>query len=233
MKFKDWLFENESHKPTKVGKYHVVYINSKKFRSLSLRKEEFCIVAIHQDYPKIIKKNEIWIDNSVSVSEIPSLLKGAVNRLKSLERKEKGDVPYKNGIAKEKLYRKKHKSKVHKKKYFDIHDKKSVYHVFLVDGKSIRDNYKTDFSQGGHGYVYDWIPKDEIWLEKEEFDECPFILVHEYAELVLMRDKKMKYENAHPIASKIELKFRQNKMKIEDIHKVPEIVNDYFKKNGF
>lgn len=233
MNFKNWLFENESHKPTQIGKYHIFYIDSKKFRNSSLENEEFCTIAIHQDFPKSIGKNEIWIDNSVSKSELPALLKGATNRLKELERKNNSKTAYTVGMTQERCYRKRHKSEIKKKKYCNIHDEKSTYHVYFVSGKAVRDNFKTDFSQGGHGYVYDWIPKNEIWLEKEEHDESSLILIHEYAELVLMRDKKMKYEKAHPIASKIEMKFRENKMKIDDIHKVPKLVNLYFKKNGF
>ena len=233
MRFKYWLFESELQKPSKIGKYHIVYIDSKEFKNSSLENQEFCTIAINQDFPKSIGKNEIWIDNNITKSELPALLKGATNRLKALERSKKGDAAYTIGMSKERCYRKKHKSKIEKKKYCEINDDKSVYSVYFVSGKAVRDSYKTDFSQGGHGYVYNWIPKNEIWLEKEEHDESSLILIHEYAELVLMRDKKIKYEKAHPIASKIEMKFREKKMKIDDIHKIPELVNLYFKKNGF
>ena len=36
--------------------------------------------------------------------------------------------------------------------------------VVEVDGNHIRDNIYVDYVLGGHHYVYDWIPEDEVWL---------------------------------------------------------------------
>ena len=36
----------------------------------------------------------------------------------------------------------------------------------LVDGNVVRCTYKTDYTEGGHGQVYPWVPKREIWVEK-------------------------------------------------------------------
>ena len=61
--------------------------------------------------------------------------------------------------------------------------------VWLVDGAVVRDLYKTDYTEGGHGYVYPWVPKPEIWVEATlERAELPFIVAHEYLERLLMRD---------------------------------------------
>ena len=228
MLFKMWLFENENTKPNKIGKYKIVYIDSKKFRKSSLENEEFCSIAVHEDFPKSIKSNEIWIDDSLSNEEIPSFLKGVISRLKMSKKK---DDAYKCSLKKEKEYRHKHQSKLTHKKLCELKDDKGKYEVFLVNGKAVRDKYKTDFSQGGHGYVYDWIPRKEIWLEKEEYDELPFILVHEYTEMTLMRDKKINYVNAHDEASKIEMKFGKDKHPIKQLTKIPEIVMSYLKIN--
>jgi len=228
-----WLFENENNKPNKIGKYKIVYIDSKKFRNDSLEKGEFCNVAIHEDFPKYIKKNEIFVDNDLSASEVQSFLIGLKNRLECLESGSKSHEDcYEYAMKKEKDYRLKHKSKIKKEKFCVLNDYKNKIDVFYVNGKGVRDIYKTDFSQGGHGYVYDWIPKNQIWIEKEEKEETAFILVHEYSEMVMMRDLKMEYEDAHPVSSKIEMKFRKDKHPIKQLMKIPEIVMSYLKKNN-
>ena len=50
--------------------------------------------------------------------------------------------------------------------------------------------------------------------------------------MVMMRDLKMEYEDAHPVSSKIEMKFRKDKHPIKQLMKIPEIVMSYLKKNN-
>lgn len=39
--------------------------------------------------------------------------------------------------------------------------------VWRIDGHLVRCYYKTDYTEGGHGYVYPWCPRNEIWIEKD------------------------------------------------------------------
>ena len=82
--------------------------------------------------------------------------------------------------------------------------------LFLVNGGYIRDNLTVDFVWGGHGYAYDFIPNNEIWVERHDTDEHDLIgiLAHEIFEFMQMRDKGLKYEKAHALASKFEAKIR-------------------------
>ncbi len=219
MEFKNWLLF-ESKKPTEHEGKKIVYVDSEKFRSSSLKNIEFCTIAIHDDFPKYIKKNEIWIDHNIKEKEIPKLLKGISSRLNFLKNKNNPDAAYKKGLEKEKEIRKKNPEKINPKKYCVLNDSKGKISVFTVSGEAIRDRFKTDFSQGGHGYVYNWIPKLEIWLEREEKDEYPFILAHEYVEMILMRDRKMTYDEAHDIASKIENELRKKGFSEKDFSKL-------------
>ena len=69
--------------------------------------------------------------------------------------------------------------------------------------------YKTDFVEGGHGYVYEWIPKDEIWIDnKIKSKEIPVIILHEFTERTLMKYKNIPYGRAHIAASKVEFEHR-------------------------
>src|SRR5438067_959895 len=100
--------------------------------------------------------------------------------------------------------------KLHKK-FIASHDGWHVYSIddWLVDGNMVRSLYKTDYTEGGHGYVYRWVPKQEIWVEKDlDRWELPFIVSHEYLELRLMRDLGIEYDKAHEICSKVEFDLR-------------------------
>lgn len=217
MDFKQFLYI-ESSKPAMMGKYHITYIDSNEFRNKSLLSVEFCTAAVHDDFPRHIKKNEIWIDDSIKLKEIPAILKGLSVRLSKIENGESNS--YEKAIAAERKKRNRHKEKLKKKKHMTIKDYSGKIEVYLVSGKAVRDNYKTDFSQGGHGYVYDWIPKNEIWIEDEEKDEMAPILAHEYIEMVLMKESGWRYSKAHEMASDIEQKLRNKNLTMKDIDRV-------------
>ena len=75
--------------------------------------------------------------------------------------------------------------------------------VWLVDGEEVRNRYKADFIEGGIRAVYSWCPNHEIWLESGEHrEEMPYILLHEYVEMIAMRYKNKSYDKAHAIAAK-------------------------------
>jgi len=90
------------------------------------------------------------------------------------------------------------------------------FKVYAVDGKWIRDNLSVIFGHGGHGYVHEFIPTDEIWcathhynenknshcgcnkgnqpVSREYFDSC---VAHEIEECKRMKNKKEPYWPAH------------------------------------
>jgi hypothetical protein len=80
--------------------------------------------------------------------------------------------------------------------------------VWIVNGKTVRDLFYVEFTEGGHDKVYPFIPKNEVWIDDDDDEnEIKFILLHEMHERKLMA-KGMKYNPAH--AGKIELKYRRN-----------------------
>jgi len=81
--------------------------------------------------------------------------------------------------------------------------------IFSVDGYYTRSNIYVDFVLGGHGYVYDFVPKDEIWIEQlENSKDMIFNLIHELYERYLMKKKDLSYEDAHEKAAKMEERLR-------------------------
>jgi len=94
--------------------------------------------------------------------------------------------------------------------------KQDGFKIYAVDGKWVRDNLSVIFGHGGHGYVHEFIPVDEIWcathhyhenewshcgcnkgnepVSKEYFDSC---VVHEIEEFNRMKGQKEPYWEAH------------------------------------
>jgi hypothetical protein len=54
--------------------------------------------------------------------------------------------------------------------------KDSGYKVYRVDGKWIRTNLCCYFGHGGHGFVHEFIPMDEIWISTHHYNEGPYDL---------------------------------------------------------
>ena len=82
--------------------------------------------------------------------------------------------------------------------------------IILVDGMYVRNHYDSDFSQGGNGYRYSWIPKDQIWIDWQiSEDERLFVAFHECHEAILMK-KGSSYGKAHDEAKRLEDKHRSS-----------------------
>lgn len=80
--------------------------------------------------------------------------------------------------------------------------------IYLVDGKKIRDIESVDFTMGGHGYVFRFIPRGEIWIDDRiAKSERGFTIRHELWEYDLMSDG-VPYGEAHRRANIVEKKAR-------------------------
>ena len=83
---------------------------------------------------------------------------------------------------------------------------------YLVDANVVRNQYKVDFALGGNNGPYDWVPRDEIWLDAAtQPSELPYIALHEFYERHRMLQNGLDYNKAHAIASIIEWKAREGK----------------------
>jgi hypothetical protein len=103
--------------------------------------------------------------------------------------------------------------------------------VYIVDGKYVRENQEIDFTQGGNSGKYEFIPKEEIWIDDGlNEDEILPTLLHEVIEYKLM-DGGYDYDFAHDIASDVELAYR----KLDDyemmIDKIEEVCNSLGDRN--
>jgi hypothetical protein len=83
------------------------------------------------------------------------------------------------------------------------------YRLVMVDGSIIRLYVDPEFTQGGHDIVYPYVPKGEIWVEKNLHPkEIPFVLHHEITERKLMLRGK-NYDIAHEYGTTAEKDMRR------------------------
>lgn len=161
---------------------------------------------------KIIPKNELWIDKDFSDHGDEELL--ILQGLYEIELFKKKYSWYKAvtvASKRAKKDRKKLNNMTPKEAYIKVHIKKlnkycvNNIEVWLINGRIVRDVFYTDFTEGGHHYVYNFVPKDEVWIDDSlNPDEYNYVIFHEIIERNLMKYNKMKYADAHDIAIKYE-----------------------------
>ena len=159
-------------------------------------------------HKKYIPKKEVWIDSASDKPEIDFWAKSSVREAKMMAKGASWSKAETVADSEEKKARKTDPEKDKKFKEKSL-GKIGKLEVFLVDGRAVRDGPDIDFTEGGHNRGYKWIKGNEIWLDDEvKKKELPFIFLHELFEWNKM-GTGMKYENAHHLASAIELKARK------------------------
>lgn len=223
MSFKIWLESLFDKKLIdQIGPHRIYSVNASKIRNKSVADDGFNHFATHLEFPSIVPKNEIWVSQDIDKKETPFLITNGLNQYKAQKKGVKD--PYDYALRREKKEREavdgikfQPKEKPPENLYYKLFCKikSDGIQVWLVDGEKVRDIYKSDFIEGGNNAgagkgVYPWIPKDEIWIEKnlKEKGEIEITILHEYVERTLMRKMNFSYGKAHGIATKIDFKHR-------------------------
>jgi hypothetical protein len=203
--------------------YTVYAVNGYAVRNVARPDEEFGNFATSDEFPDLIPKGEIWISEKLAAREGVYFIANALVRL---ARQAAGatDRAEEDGLEAERLLRERvtgrafRDGKPHERvpddlyleEYATLPDPIGPVRVWVIRGDLARDYYKTDYTEGGHGYVYPWVPEPEIWIEDGvDRRELPFIVCHEYLERRLMRDAKLDYDRAHEICSAVEFDLRK------------------------
>ena len=203
---------------------HTVYaVNGLTVRNVAQPDEEFGNYAMHEEFPDLIPEGEIWISEKLAAKEGIFFIAAALTRL-SRQAAGATERAYDDSLEVERALREKingiefRNGKPHKQvpdaiylaEYITLLDPQGPVRVWLIDGNLARSYYKTDYTEGGHGHVYPWVPKKEIWVEDGvDRRELRFIVCHEYLERRLMRDEGLDYDTAHDICSKVEFDLRK------------------------
>jgi len=89
------------------------------------------------------------------------------------------------------------------------------FKIWLIDGRFVRSKYDIEFTEGGHGLVYDYVPENEIWIDDDVVEkERKYVLLHELHERLSMK-KGFTYPVAHAKALVVEWKARHGLTKID------------------
>lgn len=206
------------------GGYRFYAVSAFAVRNESKPDEEFGTFATAHEYPHLIPEREVWISGLLAPREAEFFIANALARLAELENGAGADRAYTVGLNADRKLRKRvlgveyragrpHKhipGAIYRRRYLVLPDEEFPIAVWRVDGCLVRATYKTDYVEGGHGYVYPWVPKDEIWVEEGiAAAEVPYIVTHEYTEHRLMRDEGLDYDRAHEICSRAEYDLRK------------------------
>jgi len=188
--------------------------------------EEFTNFGQHYRYP-YIPVNELWIDREAEHNEREffidhllvehRLMAGGMSYEKALpvadreERKERrraGDV--------KKMTR---GGKLPEGK--DVHERlwkklESGVSVWIVNGRLVRSVFDIDYTEGGHDYVYEFVPENEVWIDDAIVEpERGYVLLHELHERNRM-SKVWPYSKAHAESSRIEYRCRHHPDELHD-----------------
>lgn len=182
--------------------------------------EEFTNYGQHYNFA-YIPKEEFWIDREGK----PDELKFFVDHLLVEYRLMANGVPYDKALEeadKAEMAERRKSGDVGKlRKGRSLPDARRVHvrlwkkletpvSVWIVDGRLVRSVFDVDFTEGGHDYVYEFVPENEVWIDNDlDEAERPFVLLHELHERNLMA-QGWDYNRAHEDSSKIEYHCRHN-----------------------
>ena len=188
--------------------------------------EEFTNFGQHYSF-SYIPKNELWIEMETKTNERQffidhllvehRLMAQGVSYNKSLEeadrveRKERrraGDVGRLTHHGKELPDGR----EVHQRLWKKLENGVSVW---IINGRLVRSVFDIDFTEGGHDYVYEFVPENEVWIDDAmEEKERGYVLLHELHERNRMASG-WSYNKAHAESSRIENRCRHHP---EELH---------------
>ena len=183
--------------------------------------EEFTNFGQHYSFP-YIPKNKLWIEQETKTDE----RRFFVDHLLMEHRLMAQGVPYNKALEEaDKVERKERRRAgdvsrlTHQGK--QLPDGKEVHQqlwkklqngvsVWIVNGRLVRSVFDIDFTEGGHDYVYEFVPENEVWIDDAiEEKERGYVLLHELHERNRMAGG-WSYNKAHTESSRIEYRCRHH-----------------------
>jgi hypothetical protein len=177
--------------------------------------EEFTNFGQHYRY-NYIPVNELWIDREAEHDERQFFIDHLL-----IEHKLMADgMPYEKALPKADQEERKERRlskdiKLVTKHEQTLPDGKNVHErlwkklengisVWIVNGRLVRSVFDIDFTEGGHDYVYEFVPENEIWIDDAIIEpERGYVLIHELHERRRMA-KGITYNEAHAESSRLE-----------------------------
>jgi hypothetical protein len=88
--------------------------------------------------------------------------------------------------------------------------------VWVVNGRLVRSAFDIDFTEGGHDYIYEFVPENEVWIDNDiEEAERGYVLLHELHERNRMASG-WPYNKSHAESSRLEYHCRHHPDELHD-----------------
>ena len=200
-----------------VGQFTVWLVNGAHVRSEI--NEQFTNFGQHYRFP-FIPKYEFWIDHLTHPQEIHYFIDHLIAEWRAMD----AGASYVDAIGRaDRIERaERHHSRIYRELHGHerSHPKEVLRHihveplrkystrelaVWIVRSDVIRDLFYVDFTEGGHGFVYPFVPMNEVWIDEDLTPhERPYVVLHELHERNLMAHHRYDYPRAHRSASAVE-----------------------------
>jgi hypothetical protein len=189
--------------------------------------EEFVNFGQHYRYPYIPIK-ELWIDREAEHDERRFFL----DHLLVEHRLMAAGMPYQQALPKADLEERRERRRSGDMSSMtnhgqnlpdgkDVHERlwqklKTSISVWIVNGRLVRSVFDIDFTEGGHDYVYEFVPENEVWVDDAIVEaERGYVLLHELHERNRMA-KGVPYDKAHAESSRLEYHCRHHPDELHD-----------------
>ena len=189
--------------------------------------EEFTNFGQHYRYP-YIPLNELWIDQEAEHDERQFFIDHLLVEYRLMAQ----GMPYAQALTEADKAERKERRRAgdvrqltqHGQKLpdgRDVHERlwktlENGVGVWIVNGRLVRSGFDIDFTAGGHDYVYEFVPQNEVWIDdaiKEQ--ERGYVLVHELHERNRMAGG-WPYSKAHAESSRLEYRCRHHPDELHD-----------------
>jgi hypothetical protein len=189
--------------------------------------EEFTNFGQHYRYA-YIPLDELWIDQEADPDERQFFVEHLLVEHRLME----GGLTYEQALVEaDKAERKERRQSDDIRKLTrrgqalpdgsDVHERlwkklENDISVWIVSGRLVRSVFYIDFTAGGHDYVYEFVPENEVWIDDDIVEEeRGHVLVHELHERNLMA-KGWPYSKAHVDSSRLEHRCRHHPDELHD-----------------
>jgi hypothetical protein len=189
--------------------------------------EEFTNFGQHYRYP-YIPLNELWVDQEAEHDERQFF----IDHLLVEHRLMAQGMPYAQALTEADKAERRERRRAGDVRLLtqhgqrlpdgrDVHERlwktlESGVSVWIVNGRLVRSGFDIDFTAGGHDYVYEFVPQNEVWIDDAiEEQERGYVLVHELHERNRMAGG-WPYSKAHAESSRLEYRCRHHPDELHD-----------------
>jgi hypothetical protein len=183
--------------------------------------EEFTNFGQHYSF-SCIPKNQLWIDREAENEERRFFIDHLLVEHRLMEK----GVPYDKALVEADKVERRERSRAgdvrrltHDGKQLpdgkEVHERlwkklENGISVWVVNGRLVRSVFDIDFTEGGHDYVYEFVPQNEVWIDNDlEEKERGYVLLHELHERNRMAGG-WSYNKAHAESSRLEYRCRHH-----------------------